>query len=74
MTVRSLFVLFIASVAVCNGALYAVEMAIARSSRFYARYETGMNMSLIAACQYLDVAARRRPAIARSPSASATST
>ena len=52
-TVRALFVLFIASVALCNGALYAVEMSIARSSRFYARYETGLNMSLISSCQYL---------------------
>ena len=52
-TVRTLFVLFIASVALCNGALYAVEMSIARSGRFYARYETGLNMSLISSCQYL---------------------
>ena len=52
-TVRTLFVLFVASVALCNGALYAVEMSIARSGRFYARYETGLNMSLISACQYL---------------------
>ena len=52
-TVRALFVLFIASVALCNGALYAVEMSIARSGRFYARYETGLNMSLISSCQYL---------------------
>jgi hypothetical protein len=52
-TVQALFVLFIGSVVVCNGALYAVEMSIARSSRFYARYETGLNMSLISSCQYL---------------------
>ncbi|MEA2710964.1 MAG: Dolichyl-phosphate-mannose-protein mannosyltransferase [Phycisphaerales bacterium] len=52
-TVRTLFVLFVASVALCNAALYAVEMTIARSSRFYARYETGLNMSLISSCQYL---------------------
>jgi hypothetical protein len=52
-TIRTLFVLFIGSVVVCNGALYAVEMSIARSSRFYARYETGLNMPLISACQYL---------------------
>jgi hypothetical protein len=52
-TIRTLFVLFIGSVVVCNGALYAVEMSIARSSKFYARYETGLNMSLISSCQYL---------------------
>ena len=48
------FILFVASVAVCNAALYGVEMAIARSDRFYAKYETGMNAPLIAACQYLN--------------------
>ena len=51
------FVLFVASVAVCNVALYTVEMVIARSDRFYARYEDGLNMSLITACQYLNTAA-----------------
>jgi hypothetical protein len=48
------FVLFVGSVALCNGALYAVEMSIARSERFYARYEDGLNVSLIAACQWLN--------------------
>ena len=48
------FVLFVGSVAACNIALYAVEMVIARSDRFYARYEDGVNMSLIGACQYLN--------------------
>jgi hypothetical protein len=48
------FVAFVASVGVCNFALYGVEVAIARSDRFYARYETGMNAPLIAACQYLN--------------------
>ena len=47
------FGVFVASVAVCNGALYGVEAAIARSARFYQRYEDGMNVPLIAACQYL---------------------
>jgi hypothetical protein len=47
------FIVFVSSVAVCNAALYAVEMSIARSDRFYAKYETGLNMSLISACQYL---------------------
>ena len=53
-TVQVLFVLFIASVVTCNVALYAVEMAIARSSRFYQRYETGLNAQLIGACQHLN--------------------
>jgi hypothetical protein len=48
------FVLFLASVTLCNGALYAVEVIIAQSDRFYARYETGMNAPLIAACQYIN--------------------
>lgn len=47
------FVLFVASVSICNGALWGVEAAIARSARFYTRYEDGMNIPLIAACQYL---------------------
>jgi hypothetical protein len=47
------FITFVSSVAFCNGALYSVEMAIARSERFYARYEDGMNQPLIQACQYL---------------------
>jgi hypothetical protein len=51
--VQVLFVLFVGSVALCNGALYAVEVAIARSERFYQRYETGLNVSLISACQRL---------------------
>jgi hypothetical protein len=38
---------------ISNTALYAVEVAIARSPRFYARYEDGMNMPLIQACEYL---------------------
>jgi len=48
------FIAFVGSVALCNGALYAVEVSIARSDRFYARYEDGLNMSLISACQYLN--------------------
>ena len=47
------FVLFISSIAICNGALWSVEMAIARSEHFYAHYEDGMNEPLIQACQYL---------------------
>jgi hypothetical protein len=57
------FLAFVGSVVVCNGALYAVETAIARSEKFYARYETGMNVPLIAACQYLvdDLPPDQRP-------------
>ncbi|HEX8524364.1 MAG TPA: hypothetical protein VF669_19065 [Tepidisphaeraceae bacterium] len=44
---------FIASVALCNGLLYAVEMSVARSSHFAQRYETGLNMSLISAGEFL---------------------
>jgi hypothetical protein len=47
------FIAFVSSVAICNGALWSVEMAIARSTRFYSRYEDGMNIPLIQACQYL---------------------
>ena len=53
-TLIGAFVAFLASVALCNVALYSVEMVIARSDRFYARYEDGLNMSLISACQYLN--------------------
>ncbi len=44
---------FIGSVALCNGLLYVVEMTVARSSNFAQRYETGLNMSLISAGEYL---------------------
>ncbi len=47
------FIAFVSSVAVCNGALYTVEMAIARSDRFYARYEDGISIPLFQSCQYL---------------------
>ena len=46
-------VAFIASVALCNGLLYLVEMSVARSPDFAHRYETGMNMSLVSAGEYL---------------------
>jgi hypothetical protein len=52
--VLTAFIAFVGGVAFCNGALYAVEMSIARSDRFYARYEDGLNMGLINACQYLN--------------------
>jgi hypothetical protein len=52
--VFALFLCFVATTAVCNAALYSVEMVIARSDRFYERYEDGMDMPLIQACEYLD--------------------
>jgi hypothetical protein len=51
--VRGGLVAFIASVALCNGLLYAVEVRVARSSRFAQEYETGLNMTLISAGEYL---------------------
>jgi hypothetical protein len=54
--VRSLqvaFVAFAVGVIGCNAALYAVEVAIARSHRFYGRYEAGLSQRLILACQYM---------------------
>jgi hypothetical protein len=46
-------IVFVVSVALCNGLLYLVEMSVARSSNFAQRYETGLNMSLISAGEYL---------------------
>jgi hypothetical protein len=53
--IRTLFVLFVGGVALCNVATYAVEVSIARQSgeKFYERYEAGVGESMIAACQYL---------------------
>ncbi len=44
---------FVASLVLCNGALYGVEVSVARSAHFAQRYETGLNMSLISAGEYL---------------------
>jgi hypothetical protein len=40
---------FIFGTLLCNGLLYAVEVRIARSDRFYQRYETGLDLTLISA-------------------------
>jgi hypothetical protein len=51
--IRVATLVFVTTVAVCNGLLYLVEMTVARSSNFAERYETGLNMSLISAGEYL---------------------
>lgn len=45
--------LFVASVVICNVALWAVDVWVAHASDFYARYEGGTNQDLIAAAHYL---------------------
>lgn len=44
---------FVASLIICNGALWAVEVDVERSSDFYAHYEAGLNRDLIVAARYL---------------------
>jgi len=44
---------FVASLIVCNGALWAVEVDVERSTDFYARYEAGLHRDLIVAARYL---------------------
>jgi hypothetical protein len=45
--------IFLTTVLLCNGALYAVDVSVARSRDFYAAYETGLDRELIAACHWL---------------------
>lgn len=45
---------FIASLILCNGALWAVDVYVARSKDFYGTYEAGLNKDLIAACKWLN--------------------
>jgi hypothetical protein len=45
---------FIGAVALCNVALWAVEVSVAHADDFYARYETGLNQNLIAAARYFN--------------------
>jgi hypothetical protein len=52
--IQGALIAFVVSVAMCNGALYAVEVAVARSHDFYATYEAGLSQNLIAAAHYLD--------------------
>ena len=46
--------LLLASVAVANLTLLAVDVCVARSGDFYARYEGGLDQSLISCMRYLD--------------------
>jgi hypothetical protein len=43
---------FVASVALCNGALLAVDIYVMRSADFYGTYEAGAHKSLINSCLY----------------------
>jgi hypothetical protein len=45
---------FVGSVALVNGALYAVELKVFRSGDFYRNYEAGFNDDLIRACYELN--------------------
>jgi hypothetical protein len=51
---RRAIVVFFASIFLCNGMLYAVDLYVARSSRFYAHYEGGLDRSLIDAAAYIN--------------------
>jgi hypothetical protein len=46
-TLNVLLGYFVASILICNGALYAVDVAVARSDDFYANYDAGMDIDLI---------------------------
>jgi hypothetical protein len=46
-------VAFVVSFILCNGALWAVEVSVERSTDFYAHYEAGLNRDLIVAARYL---------------------
>jgi hypothetical protein len=45
---------FVISYVLCNGALYAVDAYVARSSDFYDHYEAGIDKDLIYACRWLN--------------------
>jgi hypothetical protein len=45
---------FIGMILLCNSALYAIEVRVARSDNFYEMYEGGLHTSLISACHYLN--------------------
>jgi len=49
---KNCVVLFIASIALCNTALWAIDLFIAHSSDFYGRYLAGETQQLIAAADY----------------------
>jgi hypothetical protein len=50
---RKLLAFFVATVVLCNAALWAVDVYVARSSDFYQRYEAGLNQDLIAGARWL---------------------
>jgi hypothetical protein len=53
--IRTLLVVFVSTVVICNVATYAIEVSIARDGEnFYQRYDAGMDQSMIAASQYLN--------------------
>jgi hypothetical protein len=51
---RRAIVAFLASIALCNASLYAIDVMVARTHNFYARYEGGLDQSLIDATAYLN--------------------
>jgi hypothetical protein len=52
-TWRTVGIIGLGSVLLCNAVLYAEEVRIMRSSNFADRYEAGLNKSLVAAAEYL---------------------
>lgn len=53
-TCRAALPCFIAALVVCNGALWAVDVRVARRADFYDVYEAGLGRDLIAACQWIN--------------------
>ena len=51
--ISTLWTVFVASLLLCNLSLWGIEVWVARTTDFYARYEGGLNQDLIAAGQYL---------------------
>ncbi|HVT88983.1 MAG TPA: hypothetical protein VHD56_09035 [Tepidisphaeraceae bacterium] len=52
-TCRVLAGYFVVSLVICNGALWAVDVWVARSEDFYANYEAGMDADLISVSRWL---------------------
>ena len=51
---RAIGWMFVISVIACSSVLYAIDLAVARSNRYYDRYEAGFHEELIAACFQLN--------------------
>lgn len=49
----SLLAVFLGSVILCNGVLYAIDVRVAHSADFYATYEAGLNADFLAAMRHL---------------------